>query len=66
MRMIRQGSFKTRAQAEHDDRAHEWAKTPQERLRDLEVLRQQSYPNGVAPRMERVGVWVAITQFCDE
>jgi hypothetical protein len=53
MRMIRQASFSTHAEAEQDDRAREWAMTPQQRLRDLEVLRQQRYPNGIAPRLQR-------------
>jgi len=54
MRVIRQASFSTHAEAEREDRARECAKTPQQRLRDLEQLRQQRYPNGITPRLQRV------------
>jgi hypothetical protein len=54
MRMKRVAEFSTPVDAEREDRAQEWAKTPQERLRDLEVLRQQRYPNGIAPRLQRI------------
>lgn len=44
----------TREEAERADREANWAKTPQERLAEVEFLRAQRYPGGVAPRFQRV------------
>lgn len=44
----------SREEAAYADRLAEWAKTPQQRLADTEFLRCQRYPDGIAPRFQRV------------
>lgn len=54
MKLQRTLTFTSHAQAAREDRPANWAKTPQERLAELDFLRRQRYPNGVAPRLQRV------------
>ena len=53
MQMIRTSQITTREEAVQADRLSEWAKTPRQRLADMEVLRAQRYPDGTAPRLQR-------------
>ena len=53
MQMIRTFQISTREEAAQADRQAEWAKTPQQRLTDMEFLRAQRYPDGIAPRLQR-------------
>ena len=43
----------TREDAARADREANWAKTPQQRLTEVEFLRAQRYPGGIAPRLQR-------------
>lgn len=54
MKLQRTVTFSTHADAAREDRLANWAKTPQERLREVEFLRSQRYPGGIAPRLQRV------------
>ncbi|GBF07470.1 hypothetical protein DAERI_140131 [Deinococcus aerius] len=54
VRFVRTIQATTREEAERADREANWAKTPQERLAEVEFLRAQRYPGGVAPRFQRV------------
>lgn len=54
MKFVRTIQTATREEAERADREANWAKTPQERLAEVEFLRAQRYPGGVAPRFQRV------------
>lgn len=54
MTLRRTLTLTTHADAARADREANWAKTPQERLAEVEFLRAQRYPGGVAPRMMRV------------
>lgn len=54
MKPQRSATFTTHEQAARADWEANWAKTPQQRLVELEFLRRQRYPNGVAPRLKRV------------
>ena len=53
MQMIRTFQITTREEAAQADRRSEWAKTPRQRLADMEFLRAQRYPDGIAPRLQR-------------
>lgn len=53
MPMSRTFHITTREEDVQADRRSEWAKTPQQRLADMEFLRAQRYPNGIAPRLTR-------------
>ena len=52
MQMTRTFQINTRKEAAQADRLAEWAKTPRQRLADMEVLRAQRYENGIAPRLQ--------------
>ncbi len=54
MTLQRTLTIQTREEAAQADRRANWAKTPQERLAEVEFLRQQKYPGGIAPRLQRV------------
>ena len=51
MQMIRTFQVTTREEAVQADRQAEWAKTPRQRLADMEFLRAQRYPHGIAPKI---------------
>ena len=53
MQMLRTFQITTREEAVQADRQAEWAKTPRQRLADMEFLRAQRYPDGTAPRFQR-------------
>ena len=53
MQMIRTFQITTREEAAQADRRSEWAKTPRQRLADMEFLRAQRYPGGITPRLQR-------------
>lgn len=54
VKFVRTVQATTREEAERADREANWAKTPQERLAEVEFLRTQRYPGGVAPSFQRV------------
>ncbi|MBB5234848.1 hypothetical protein HNQ09_002291 [Deinococcus budaensis] len=54
VKFVRTIQTTTREEAERADREANWAKTPQERLAEVEFLRAQRYPGGVAPRFQRI------------
>ncbi|ALW87611.1 hypothetical protein AUC44_00780 [Deinococcus actinosclerus] len=53
MTLRRTLTLTTHADAARADREANWAKTPQERLAEVEFLRAQRYPGGTAPRLQR-------------
>ena len=62
MQMIRTFQITTREEAEQADRQAEWAKTPRQRLADMEFLRAQRYPGGIAPRLQRTVEFVELAR----
>lgn len=54
MTLRRTITLTTREDAARADREANWAKTPQQRLAEVEFLRAQRYPGGIAPRLQRV------------
>lgn len=60
MTLQRMLTIQTREEAAQADRQANWAKTPQERLAEVEFLRQQRYPHGIAPRLQRTIEFVEI------
>lgn len=53
MKLQRTLTIQTREEAALADRRANWAKTPQQRLAEMEFLRRQRYPGGTAPRLQR-------------
>ena len=62
MQMTRTFQITTREEAAQADRQAEWAKTPRQRLADMEVLRAQRYPNGTPPRLQRTVEFVELAR----
>ncbi|PTA68816.1 hypothetical protein [Deinococcus arcticus] len=54
MTLLRTLTLTSREDAARADQEANWAKTPQQRLAEIEFLRRQTYPERVAPRLERV------------
>ena len=46
-------TFDSFEEADRADLEESWAKTPEERLAELEYLRSQMYPDGIPPRLQR-------------
>lgn len=47
-------TFSSFEEADEAERRERWAMTPLERLAIVEKLRSYQYPNGIAPRLQRV------------
>ena len=62
MQIIRTFQITTREEAAQADRQAEWAKTPRQRLADMEFLRVQRYPNGITPRLQRTAEFVELAR----
>ncbi|GHF59534.1 hypothetical protein HNQ07_003854 [Deinococcus metalli] len=60
MTLRRTITLTTHADATRADREANWAKTPQQRLAEVEFLRFQRYPGGIAPRLQRVVEFVEL------
>lgn len=56
MKLQRTLTVQTREEAAKQGRQANWAKTPQQRLAEMEFLRRQRHPGGIAPSQKVIEI----------